>query len=117
MARCQDGELTGFGVTLDSALIGQLRAGVKGAPTTESELRRLSEEADGWRRALTAQINGSEQRLNILADETPPRLAEITAELKRLDRLRPQLDEVELLLNDLEQRARGLRSAWVSQGT
>jgi hypothetical protein len=50
------GDLVAFGVTLDTALIGRLRAVVRGAPTTESELRRLWDEAYGWRRALQAQI-------------------------------------------------------------
>ena len=55
--------MAAFGVTLDTALVGQLRAVVRGAPTTESELRRLWDEADGWRRALQAQIESSERRL------------------------------------------------------
>jgi hypothetical protein len=108
------GELAAFGVTLDTALIGQLRAVVRGAPTTESELRRLCNEADGWRRALQAQIEGSERRLRLLADETAPRLGEVTAELRRLDRLRPQLQEVDCLLVDLGQRARELRASWIA---
>jgi hypothetical protein len=47
------GEFAAFGVTLDTALVGELRAVVRRAPTTESELRRLWDEADGWRRAMT----------------------------------------------------------------
>jgi hypothetical protein len=108
------GELAGFGVTLDTALIAQLRAVVRGAPTTESELRQLWEEADGWRRALQGQIDGSERRLQGLADEPAPQLAEVTAELRRLDRLHPQLEEVQDLLTDLEQRARQLRATWIA---
>jgi len=105
--------LSAFGVTLNAALIGQLRAVVRGAPTTESELRRLWNDADGWRRALHAQIEGSERRLRLLADESAPRLGEVTSELRRLDRLRPQLEEVDLLLADLEQRAHELRASWI----
>jgi hypothetical protein len=101
-------------VTLDTALIAQLRAVVRGAPTTESELRQLWEEADGWRRALQGQIDGSERRLQGLADEPAPQLAEVTAELRRLDRLHPQLEEVQGLLTDLEQRARQLRGTWIA---
>ena len=108
------GELAAFGVTLDTALIGRLRAVVHGAPTTESELRRLWDEADGWRRALQAQIEGSERRLRLLADEPAPRLGEVTAELRRLDRLRPQQHELDRLLADLEQRARELRASWIA---
>ena len=106
--------MAAFGVTLDTALVGQLRAVVRGAPTTESELRRLWDEADGWRRALQAQIEGSERRLVTLADEPAPPLGDVTAELRRLDRLRPQLQEVDGLLADLERRARELRASWVA---
>jgi hypothetical protein len=102
--------LKAFGVTLDTALIAQLRAVVRGTPTTESELRKLWEEADAWRRALHGQIESSERRLQRLADEPAPQLAEVTTELRRLDRLHPQLEEVQGLLTDLEQRARQLRA-------
>jgi hypothetical protein len=108
------GELKAFGVTLDTALIAQLRAVVRGAPTTESELRRLWDEADGWRRTLQAGIDGSERRLQGLTDEPAPQLAEVTAELRRLERLHPQLEEVQGLLTDLEQRARQLRASWIA---
>jgi hypothetical protein len=111
---CGTGDLAAFGAPLDTALIGQLRAVVQGAPTTESELRRLSGEADGWRRALQAQIDGSERRLRLLADEPAPRLGEVTAELRRLDRLRPQQHEVDRLLADPGQRARELRASWIA---
>jgi hypothetical protein len=105
--------LRAFGVTLDTALIGQLRAVVRGAPTTEGELRQLWAEADAWRRTLRGQIAGSQRRLDALAGEDVPPLAEATAELRRLARLRPQLAEVERLLSDLEHRARELRANWV----
>jgi hypothetical protein len=102
------------GVTPYSDLVGQLRAVVRGAPTTESELRKLLTEADGWGRTLQAQIGGSERRLNSLTREPAPRLAEVTAELRRIDSLRPQLKEVRRLLVDLELRARELRASWLS---
>jgi hypothetical protein len=108
------GELKAFGVMLDTALIAQLRAVVRGAPTTESELGTLWGEADGWRRALQAQIDGSERRLQGLADDAAPQLAEVTAELRRLDRLHPLLEDVTGLLTDLEQRARQLRATWIA---
>jgi hypothetical protein len=109
-------ELRALGLTLDVALIGQLRTVVRGGPTTESELHRLWESADGWARALEGQIAGSERRLQALGREDAPRLGEVTRELRRLDTLRPQLDEVRGLMDDLEQRARELRAAWVLDG-
>ena len=110
------GEVRAIGARLDTALVGRLRAVVRGAPTTESELRRLRAGADGWRRALEAQVEGSEGRLRDLAARRAPRLALVTAELRRLDRLRPQLDEVDRLLFDLERRARELRASWLQAG-
>ena len=109
-------ELRALGLALDVALIGQLRTVVRGGPTTESELRRLWESADGWARALEGQIGGSERRLQALGDEDAPRLGEVTRELRRIETLRPQLEEVRGLLDDLEQRARELRAAWVLDG-
>ena len=45
-------------------------------------------------------------------------LAQIADELRRVERLRPQLNEVRTLLTDLETRARQLRTEWLlSQAT
>jgi len=95
-----------LGVTLDTALIEQLRAVLRGAPTTESELRQLWQSADGWARALQGQIAGSERRLRMLARGPSPPLAKIAPELQRIETLRPQLTEMNRLLSDLERRAR-----------
>ena len=50
----------------DFALIKRLREVLRDEPPTESELRSLSEQADGWARALDAQIQESERRLREL---------------------------------------------------
>jgi len=102
-----------LGVTLDTALINQLRAVLRGAPTTESELRQLWQSADGWARALQGQIAGSERRLRMLARGPSPPLAKIAPELQRIETLRPQLTEMNRLLADLERRARELRAGWL----
>src|SRR5437667_52936 len=45
-------------------------------------------------------------------------LAQIASELRRVEHLRPQLNEVRSLLADLEQRARQVRTEWLlSQAT
>jgi chromosome segregation ATPase len=103
---------------LDFALIKRLREVLESRPATESELRTLSEQADAWERALTGQIEASERRLRRLNANPASSLAQIALELRRVEKLRPQLKEVRSLLADLEERARQLRTEWLlSQAT
>lgn len=99
--------------TLDSALLTRIREVLTDRPATESELRILSEQADALARTLHAQVEGSERRLRALTREPGSSLAEAAAELRRLESLRPALDEVERLRSLLEQRARRLRTDWL----
>lgn len=103
--------------TLDSDLLRHLREVLTERPATESELRYLSEQADALARALTGQVQGSERRLNALTRESGSSLAEAAAELRRLESLRPALDEIERLRSGLEQRARQLRTDWLLHQT
>ena len=98
---------------LDFALIGRLRDVANSRPATEAELRTLAEQADAWARTLSGQIDGSERRLRRLTTNPASSLAQIAAELRRVEKLRPQLEEVRLLLVDLEDRARELRTQWL----
>ena len=82
-------------------------------PVTETELRALIEQADGLVRALGAHVAGSEHRLSELADDADSSLKEIAAELHRVESLRPRLDEARELHEELETRARELRTAWL----
>jgi hypothetical protein len=75
------------GVTddLEFALLARLREVVEGAPASEVELRKLSEQGDAWARTLEGQIRASERRLRelamlVLAGE----LALVSAELRHL---------------------------------
>src|SRR4029453_14465768 len=103
---------------LDFALIKRLREVLESRPATESELRTLSEQGDAWERALTGQIEASERRLRRLNANPASSLAQIASELRRVEKLRPQLNEVRSLLADLEERARQLRTEWLlSQAT
>jgi hypothetical protein len=104
---------------LDFALIRRLReVRDRRRPTTEAELRMLNEQADAWARAVGAQIQASERRIRRLTSNPASSLAQIAGELRRVERLRPQLNEVRSLLEDLEQRARQLRTEWLlSQAT
>ncbi|MEN3336354.1 MAG: hypothetical protein V7647_30 [Acidobacteriota bacterium] len=98
---------------LDFALIRRLRDVADSRPATESELRTLAEQADAWARTLSGQIDGSERRLRRLTANPSSSLAQIAAELRRVEKLRPQLEEVRLLLADLDERARELRTQWL----
>jgi hypothetical protein len=99
--------------TLAFDLTARLRQVLAEQPATESELRTLAEQADGWARALQAQIQASEGRLRELAADPASDLAEIAAELRRVETLSPQLTEVRFLLSELETRARELRTEWL----
>ena len=81
---------------LDLALVGRLRRVVGGQVATETELRELAEEADGWVRATEGQL-----------------LAEIATEVRRVEALARELAEARRLVAGLEQRTRELRTAWL----
>jgi hypothetical protein len=103
---------------LDFALIKRLREVLDSRPATEAELRTLTEQAEAWARTLNGQVESSERRIRRLNQNPASSLAQIAAELRRVERLRPQLHEVRSLLADLEQRARQVRTQWLlSQAT
>jgi len=103
---------------LDFALIKRLREVLDDQPATEAELRSLSEQADAWARTVNGQIESSERRILRLNQNPGSSLAQIAAELRRVERLRPQLHEVRRLQADLEERARQVRTEWLlSQAT
>ena len=104
--------------SLDFALIKRLREVLHDRPATESELRTLKEQAEAWARTVGGQIESSERRIRRLNQNPASSLAQIASELRRVERLRPQLTEVQELLGDLEQRARRVRTEWLlSQAT
>jgi chromosome segregation ATPase len=100
---------------LDFALIARLRDVARDEPTTEADLRTLSEQGDAWERTLQAQIDACERRLETLSANPETALYEIAAELRRVDSLRPQLDELRALLAGLDERARKLRTEWLAR--
>jgi chromosome segregation ATPase len=103
---------------LDFALIKRLREVRDRRPATEAELRALTEQAEAWARTVNAQIQTSERRIRRLTANPASSLAQIADELRRVEKLRPQLNEVRSLLTDLEIRARQLRTEWLlSQAT
>ena len=98
--------------TLDSALTARLRETLAGGTVTETDLRELSAQGDGWARTLRGQLRASERRLRTLNADSGP-IADIAVELRRIETLRPQLTELRTLLADLEARGRELRTAWL----
>jgi ATP phosphoribosyltransferase regulatory subunit HisZ len=99
--------------TPDLALLERLREVLGHQPVTETELRRLIEQADGLVRTLGAHMAGSERRLTELTENPDSSLKEIARELHRVRGLRPRLEEARSLLADLETRARELRTSWL----
>src|SRR5919201_3286178 len=98
---------------MELALTARLREVLADRPATESELRTLAEDADAWRRALEAQISASERRVEELSADPAASLAPIASELQRIEALRPELVEVTSLHEELERRARSMRTEWL----
>ena len=99
--------------TLSPALTARLREVLADRPATESELRSLAEEADAWARTLRAQIGSSERRVRELSADPATSLAPIASELRRIESLRPELVELSSLIEELERRARAVRTEWL----
>ncbi len=100
---------------LDLALTRRLAEVVAGADPTEGELRALADDGDAFARALQASIRSSEDRLAVLADDPAAAVAEIAAELRRVERLRVELDDLRADLRVLDRRARALRGKWLGR--
>ena len=98
---------------LDLALTTRLRQVVAGDVATEAELRALDDEAGGWLRVTEAHHHAAELRLTELNADPASRLAEIAAEVRRVDALSHELQEARRLIEGLERRTRELRTAWL----
>jgi len=102
---------------LPDELMLRLRRIVAGDRVTEAELRTVAEQADGLARSLTAQLDASELRLAELADDPDSSIAEVAGELRRVERLRPDVVQVRNLLRALERRAKEHRTEWLLHQT
>lgn len=100
--------------TLDSELKERLRAVLGDRRVTEADLRRLAEEGRACALILRSQLRKREQALTALSADPASSLSEIAEALREGNQLRPGLAELEALLDDLEERARQVRLAWVS---
>ena len=99
---------------LERALARRLREVTGAAPVTERELRALVERGDAWRRTLVGLLAASERTLGALAEDSRSSLSAAAEELERAERLRTELAELELLLRELDARARRLRTEWLA---
>ncbi len=86
---------------------------MSGEVATEAELRALDDEAGGWLRATDAQLRAAEDRLTQLNADPATPLAEIAAEVRRIEALARERNEARGLIDGLERRTRELRTAWL----
>jgi hypothetical protein len=101
---------------LDAVLKERLRAVLDERPVTEAELRKLAEEGAACELLLAAQLERRERALARLSSDPSSSLSEMAAALREVNTLRPDLDELRLLLDELKARARQFRRSWVSAG-
>lgn len=101
--------------TLDARLLSQVRELLAEAPATEAQLRNLIDKTGGWERALRAQLDGSERRLDVLVGDRESSITELARELRRVGRLRPALADATRRRVQLEEEARSLRTQWLAQ--
>jgi chromosome segregation ATPase len=105
--------MSGSPPQLDLALVTRLREVVAGEAATEAELRALDDEAGGWLRATEARLRAAEDRLTALNADPAAALADIAAEVRRVESLARERDEARRLIEGLERRTRELRTAWL----
>jgi len=98
---------------LEIGLVERLRQVVAGQAATEPELRTLADQASGWARTTRARLQAAEGRLTALNADPASPLAEIAAEVRRVDGLSREIGEIQELIEGLERRARELRTAWL----
>lgn len=101
-------------IALDAALKDQLRAVLDGRAVTEAELRKLAEEGRACSLILESRLHRSERRLAELSADPESSLAEIAAEVRTANEVRPELDDLRALLADLDARAREFRASWLA---
>lgn len=100
---------------LELDLVRRLREVVGGQAASETELRTLADRAGGWLRTTEAQLLAAEERLAQLNANPVSPLAEIAAEVRRVEALSRERGQARRLTDGLERRARELRTAWLTQ--
>jgi len=98
---------------LANDLVERLRELLAERPSTESELRSLSDRAHELERMLTEDVDASEERLVQLSHDPESSLAEAATLLRRVETLKPELARAQALLENLDERGRRLRTKWL----
>ena len=92
--------------TLDSALKERLRAVLDRQPVTEAELRKLAEEGRACNPDPRRAARGASRRLAELSADPASSLVDVADALRAVNELRPDLAELEELLDAVQTRAR-----------
>jgi chromosome segregation ATPase len=99
---------------LDFALKQRLRAVIADHTATEATLRKLTEQGRACALILDARLERLERRLTELSGDPESSLADIAATMRAVNELRPDLDELHTLLDELGAHARELRAGWLA---
>jgi hypothetical protein len=100
---------------LDAVLKERLRVALASKrPATEAELRKLTEESRACSLILGAELERGETRLAELDADPASSLAEMGATFREVSALRRDLGELLSLLEQVEERARATRAAWLA---
>jgi hypothetical protein len=99
---------------LDFALKQRLRAVIADHTVTEATLRKLTEHGRACALILDARLERLERRLTELLGDPESSLADIAATMRAVNELRPDLDELHTLLDELGAHARELRAGWLA---
>jgi hypothetical protein len=100
--------------TIDAALKARVRAVLDGRLVTEADLRKLFEEGRACTLILDGQLEKSERKLGELASDPDSSITELAAAFRRVNELRPGVEELSELLAELDERAREFRKSWLS---
>ncbi|MEX2647346.1 MAG: hypothetical protein WD249_13880 [Gaiellaceae bacterium] len=104
-----------MGGYLEDELKGRLRDVLaRGRVPIEPDLRRLAEEGAAVERILRGELRRREERLAGLGSDPGMSLTEIAEELQRARALRDRADELRVMLDELDRRARELRAGWLA---
>jgi hypothetical protein len=100
--------------TIDAALKARVRAVLDGRLVTEADLRKLFEEGRACTLILDGQLEKSERKLGELASDPDSSITDLAAAFRRVNELRPGVEELSELLAELDERAREFRKSWLS---
>jgi hypothetical protein len=100
-------------VTLDQTLKERLREVIESRTVTEATLRRIGEEGAACRLILDARLARHERRLAELSADPISAFADIAAEVRSINELKPDVQELHDLLDELAAHARELRASWL----